>query len=110
MKYALHITPSAERDIGDAAAYIENVLFNPQAADDLLDAVEAALAALQGNPQRRNLASDAVLRAWGIRFVRVKNYLAFFVVDEENRRVNIIRFLYAKRNWIGILGEAVAKN
>ncbi len=36
MKYQLHITQSAERDLIQAADYIEFVLKNPQAADDLL--------------------------------------------------------------------------
>ena len=36
MKYALHITGSAENDINEAADYIEYVLMNPQAADRLL--------------------------------------------------------------------------
>ena len=105
MKYALHITPSAERDIGDAADYIEYTLMNPQAADELLDAVEEVLSTFRERPQRIRTIPDPVLEAWGIRFVRIKNYLAFFVVDEERHRVNVVRFLYAKRNWMKLLRE-----
>lgn len=105
MSYALYIAPTAEREISDAADYIEHALMNPQAAADLLDAIEAAVLSLRENPLRREPAADPVLRAWGIRFIRVGNYLAFFTVDEANRRVNIVRFLYAKRNWMRILKE-----
>ncbi len=107
MKYAIFIAPSAERDIRDAADYIEHVLLNPEAASGLLDALEAAAVSLRENPLRREPAIDPVLRAWGIRFMRIGNYLAFFTVDEEKRRVNIVRFLYARRNWIGILKDCL---
>ena len=105
MRCALHVTAAAERDIMDAAEYIEYVLLNPQAAEDLLEAVEDEVSALVENPRRMGRVSDPVLNAWGVRFIRVKNYLAFFVVDDETQRVKIFRFLYAKRNWMAILRE-----
>lgn len=40
MKYYLHITQIAERDFSQAADYIEFVLKNPQAADNLLAEAE----------------------------------------------------------------------
>lgn len=105
MRYTLHITAAAERDIKDATDYIEFVLLNPQAAEDLLEAVEDAVSALVENPRRMGRVSDSVLNAWGVRFIRIKSYLAFFVVDDETQRVRIFRFLYAKRNWMAILRE-----
>ena len=103
MKYTLHITAAAEDDLRGAADYIEYVLMNPQASAELVEAAAEVLTALTEHPERRALPSDPVLRAWGVRFVRVKNYLAFYTVDEAAERVNIIRFLYAKRNWMDIL-------
>ena len=40
MNYAIHITSKAERDLNEAADYIEFTLLNPQAADGLLDKTE----------------------------------------------------------------------
>ena len=37
MNYIIHITNTAQRDILNAADYIEFVLKNPKAADNLLD-------------------------------------------------------------------------
>ena len=105
MRYDLHITGSAENDINEAADYIEYVLKNPQAADNLLDAIEETLPTLKENPQRFAIVSDPVLNAWGIRFVQINNYLAFYAVDDNARKVNVIRFLYMKRDWIGILRQ-----
>ena len=102
MRYELHISTAAERDIEEAADYIDYVLKNPQAADALLDAIDEVLPSLQENPQRISIV-EPVLRTWEIRFIRIKNYLVFFRVDDENASVVIVRFLYAKRNWWTIL-------
>lgn len=103
MKYELHITRAAENDLNEAADYIEFVLMNPQAADYLLDAVEETLPTLSEYAERHALVDDPVLKAWGIRFVQIKNYLAFYTIAEDEQKVYIVRFLYGKRNWISIL-------
>ena len=103
MNYEVHIKREAENDLNEAADYIEFVLLNPQAADDLLDTVEETLPTLAQYAQRYALVDDPVLRAWGIRFVQIKNYLAFYTISEEEQKVYIVRFLYGKRNWISIL-------
>lgn len=103
MNYEVRITRAAENDLNEAADYIEFVLLNPQTADDLLDTVEETLPTLAQYAQRYALVDDPVLKAWGIRFVQIKNYLAFYTVSEEEQKVYIVRFLYGKRNWISIL-------
>ena len=105
MTYSLHITRAAERDIAEAEDYIEYVLLNPTAADHLMDEIEETILELTEMPKRYDIVSDPVLNAFGIRFVKVKNYLAFYVVDDHAGRVTIVRFLYMKRDWMGILPE-----
>ena len=85
MSYQVHITSTAEHDIMRAADYIEFTLKNPDAADNLVD--------------------DPVLASWGIRFVIINNYLAFYTIDEEKQTVIIVRFLYQKSNWTSILRQ-----
>ncbi len=105
MSYEIHITKAAEKDLKNAADYIELVLYNPQAADHLLDEVEKKAFSLSQFPQQFPLVDDPVLKACGVRFVAVNNYLIFYTISEPEKRVNIIRFLYGKRNWISILKE-----
>ena len=38
MTYSVHITTAAERDVANATDYIDQVLKNPKAADELLEA------------------------------------------------------------------------
>ena len=52
MNYRIHITVKAEQDITEAADYIEFHLLNPQASDDLLDAVDNEISGLSSMPQK----------------------------------------------------------
>ena len=101
MNYHLHITSVAQRDISQAADYIEFVLKNPKAADDLLEETDQKINALLPFPQEHPIVEDKLLAAWGIRFTQIKNYLAFYVIEEN--QVTVISFLYAQSDWISIL-------
>ena len=105
MSYRIHITSAAERDLNRAADYIEFVLKNPKAADDLLDEAEKQINSLSDYPEKFRLVDDPVLSSWGIRFVMVNGYLAFYTVSKENNLVIVVRFLFQKSNWISILRQ-----
>ena len=60
MTYDIHITRAAEHDINGAADHIEYVLFNPQAADSLLDEVEKMIESLPAFPQKHPIVDDPV--------------------------------------------------
>ena len=105
MSYQIHITSMAERDIIHAADYIEFTLKNPSAANNLLDAVTEQINSLSDMPQRFHLVDDPVLAGWGIRFITVSNYLAFYTVDEDKQTVIVVRFFYQKCNWTSILRQ-----
>ena len=83
MSYQVHITSTAEHDIMRAADYIQFTLRNPDAADNLLDAATEQIGSLADLPQKFRLVDDPVLASWGIRFVIINNYLAFYTIDEE---------------------------
>lgn len=105
MSYHVHITSTAEHDIMRAADYIEFTLKNPDAADNLLDAATEQIGSLADLPQKFRLVDDPVLASWGICFVIISNYLAFYTIDEEKQTVIIVRFLYQKSNWTSILRQ-----
>ena len=85
MSYQLHITSTAEHDIMRAVDYTEFTLKNPQAADNLLDAVTKQIGTLSDFPQKFRLVDDPVLASWEIRFVIINNYLAFYTIDKKSR-------------------------
>lgn len=107
MSYSLHITSVAERDLNRAADHIEFVLKNPDAADELLDEAEIQITSLTDFPEKFRLVDDPVLASWGIRCIIVKNYLAFYTIDEEKKLVIVVRFLFQKSNWNAILRQGI---
>lgn len=105
MSYAIHITHTAERDMIRAADHIEFNLKNPSATDHLLEVATEQINSLSDMPQKLRLVDDPVLSSWGIRFVIVNNYLAFYTIDEGKQMVIVLRFLCQKSNWNAILRQ-----
>ncbi len=107
MNYNIHITRAAENDMNEAADYIELVLMNPTAANDLLDEASRKINALKLFHEKHQLTGDPFLDAWGIRFTVINNYLAFYIVSAEDSVVYIVRFLYQRRDWANILRKGI---
>ena len=108
MTYQVCITKTAERDLISAADHIEFVLKNPKAANDLLDEADAQINSLDEYPDRCKVVDDSVLNSWGIRYIIVKNYLAFLKKKKKKKEVIIVRFLFQKSNWNSILRQGIA--
>ena len=94
--HQLYITLTAEHDMIHAADYIKYTLKNATAADNLLDTVTEQILLLSDLPQRFRLADDPVLANWGIRFIQINHYLAFYTIDEENRSYLLSAFFIKK--------------
>jgi plasmid stabilization system protein ParE len=101
--YSVAITNIAEEDIMDTVSYIANVLKAPTAANNLLDEIERHEEILQNNPNICPYVPDDYLAQRGLKFTRIKNYLLFYIMEEDERIVTVIRFLYARRDWKNIL-------
>jgi len=101
--YFLNITDIAEEDILSTVRYIANVLKAPMAANNLLDEIEKYEEILENTPNIYPFVSDEYLAKKGLRFVMVKNYIMFYTINEDEKTVNVIRFLYGRRDWNNIL-------
>ena len=101
--YSINITDIAEEDILNTVKYIAGVLKAPAAANNLLDEIERHEEILENTPNIYPFVPDRFLAQRGLKFTRIKNYLIFYIIDEEEKIVNIIRFLYARRDWKNIL-------
>lgn len=108
MTYDLHITRAAEHNINGAADHIEFVLFNPQAADSLLEEIEEIIEALPAFPKKHPIVDDPVLKVWEIRCMSVRNYLIFYVASNELQKIYVVRFLFARRDWLSILKQGIS--
>ena len=95
--YNVKITSQAEEQIQEIVYYISHELKAPDAALQLLDALEDAFSSLTHFPQRVVLVEDEPWHAKGIHRVPVKNFLIYFWIDEDNMRGQITAIIYGKR-------------
>ena len=105
--YNVNITDLAEEDIKAVTKYISKDLNAPVAANSLLDEIEKHEEILSESPNMYPNVPDQYLASLGLKFVIIKNYLMFYLIDEEKNVVNVIRFLYNRRNWKNILIDYV---
>lgn len=96
MNYQIHIT-SIGHDIMRTVDYIEFTLKKLTTADNTLDVANEQIGSLAKSQQKFRLVDDPILASWGIRFVIINNYLAFYTIDEEKQMVIRVRFLYQKK-------------
>ena len=101
--YYVNITDIAEDDILSTVQYIANELKSPKAANNLLDEIEKQERVLGKTPKIFPLVSDEYLAEKGVRFALIKNYMIFFIIIETKKTVNVIRFLYGRRDWQNII-------
>jgi plasmid stabilization system protein ParE len=101
--YSVHITKAAEEDIISAVNYIADVLNAPVAANRLLDEIEKYEKILAGTPKMYPFVSDKHLSEKRVKFIMLKKYMMFYVINEENKKVTVVRFLHGRRDWKNIL-------
>ncbi|MCL2320617.1 MAG: type II toxin-antitoxin system RelE/ParE family toxin [Oscillospiraceae bacterium] len=102
-KYFVNITNTAKDDLKDIARYIKNELKEPDVAINLIQKIKKAIYSLDNKPYRNALVRDKDLVRFGYRFLVVGNYIVFYIILEEEQIVDIVRVIYARRNWEKIL-------
>ena len=66
---------------------------------------------IKEKPCSRPFVHDKFLSSLGIRSIKVKNYIVFYYIeDNKNKKfVNLVSFMYNKRDWANILKEIYQK-
>lgn len=100
-EYQLRYLPQFYQDLKQHTDYIANHLQNPQAASDLIDAVEAAILERQPNAEAFEQYHSRKERRYPYYRIYVNNYIIFYVVIPEDGQKNmeIRRFLFGRSNW-----------
>ena len=90
----------AEEDLSEIVTYISDTLCNPQAADSLLLEFLEEKENIADNPYMYPLSNDLHLQAEGYhRFLFKKNYIALYLIDDDEKQVSIMRIFCAKRDY-----------
>ena len=103
--YSLIPSQLFDIDVDSVYQYITENLEAPMAAENLMRELKLKLNYLKENPFARPLVHDKFLANIGFRPIKVKNYVIYYIVDKDKNVVNLIRFLYNKRDWKNVLRE-----
>ena len=107
MIYDVVYSAEARQDLRDIYEYIAYELLVPEIAAGQVDRIMKAARSLEQMPMRHRLYEEEPWHSQGLRFLPVDNYLIFYLPDETNNVVNIIRIMYGGRDVKKQLSETI---
>jgi len=102
-RYKIRITPKAEEDLNEIFSYISLELANNNAANVLMSKIESSIMRLQDFPFSCSSVEDELLKEKGYRKLIVDNYIVFYIADELMRQVVVMRVLYGRQKYQGLV-------
>ena len=104
-EYGFELTETAESDIDATYEYFSETLENPDATSDLADELEIQIDKICKRPETGKLVENEFLRRNDVWRFLVKNYIAYYLIDDENETIVILRFVYSGRDQDKIVSE-----
>lgn len=92
--YEIEITDLAEIDLESIGDYIAFYLKAPETAVNMIQGIRQSVHKLKEYPTRHELDEDRTLADLGIRKHYYKEYKIFYLVDETDKTVIVIRILH----------------
>lgn len=105
MHYTVKLTTQAIEQINETVQYLSKVLAEPKAALKWADTLQYEIAKLDYMPSRHLLAEEELWHTKGIRRLLVKNFLVYYLIDEEKKIVWVTAIIYEKRDQIAVLSD-----
>lgn len=98
MSWNVYYTEKAENDLRGIYEYIAYSLFVPLTAKKQVAAIMEEISKLDENPLRFPVYKKEPWKSRGLRFFPVNNYMIFYLPNEDENTVTIIRIMYGGRN------------
>lgn len=103
MTYEVKLTPQAIGQIEETVQYISKILLAPETARKWADALQHEIGKLDSMPSRYPLTEEEPQHTKGIRKMSVKNFLVYYLVDENQKIVWVTAVIYGRRDQISAL-------
>lgn len=107
MSWDIVYTAQARQDLRDIYEYIALELLTPETAIGQTRRIMKTIRSLGEMPMRHQLYGEEPWHSRGIRFLPVDNYLIFYLPEEPQNTVNIVRIMYGGREVRSQLSETV---
>lgn len=107
MSWDIVYTAQARQDLRDIYEYIALELLAPENAAGQTQRIMKTIRSLEEMPMRHKLYEEEPWHSRGIRILPVDNYLIFYLPEELQNTVNIVRIMYDGRDVCRQLSKTV---
>ena len=98
--YRVIFTETAETELDGIYDYISRTLLSEDAANRLMEKIEASTLRLEIFPESCSIADGYIINDIQYRKLIVDNYILLYNIDEAIKQVNIIHVFYGRRNYL----------
>ena len=98
-KYIVEISETAEQDLENIILYLRNELSGDIIADKYKILFKQKLKDLENVAESTPIISEELTGFNNIRKVNVRNYIIFYIVNEENTKASVLRIGHAFIDW-----------
>lgn len=98
MSYKIKLSEKAADDLKEIFEHIAFSLKEKQTAINMLALLEERIFSLDEMPGRYRLYEAEPWKSKNLHIMPVKNYLVFYIPDDSNKIVDIVRVIYGSRN------------
>ena len=102
-RYEVVMSGKAKDDLKYIITYINATLNEPTIAKKYVKIIRERIKSLEYFPQKYVIIDDEKLMDLKIRKLIIKNYIAFYRINENKKIVTIERIIYGKNDWINKL-------
>ena len=105
-KYIVEISETAEQDLENIISYLRYDLAGDIIADKYKILFKQELRKLEDVAESMPILDERLTGHKNIRKVNVRNYIIFYIVDEENNKASVVRIGHAFMDWEKYLKDA----
>ena len=98
-KYIVEISKTAMQDFKDIITYLRNELSGEIIADKYKILFKQGFKKLENVAVSMQILNDDLTGHKNIRKINVKNYIIFYIVDEDNNKATVLRIGHAFMDW-----------
>lgn len=99
VKYKVQLSIRAKNDFKSIISYIKNELLEPSIAKRYAKLIKEEIQNLEYLPQKFAIIDPKIVKYDNFRKSVIKNYIAFYRINEEEKIVNVERILYGGSDW-----------
>ncbi len=99
-KYKVELSIQAKNDYKSIIHYIKYELLEPTIAEKYANLIRNELTSLEYQPSKFSIIGNNAIKKYQFRKLVMKNYIAFYRINDKDKIVNVERILYNASNWM----------